>query len=74
MSRSTRTLAGMAVGLSGAGSSALPRAGISRAAAADEKASTEGLRIVKDGGETAYLIQLDDHEVPCAVIPARLNA
>ena len=38
MSRGTHTLACMAVGLSGVGSSALPSDGISRAVAADEKA------------------------------------
>jgi hypothetical protein len=37
-SRDTRTLAGLAVGLSGVGSSVLPRDGISQAVAADEKA------------------------------------
>ncbi len=44
MSRGTHTLACMAVGLSGVGSSALPSDSISRAVAADEKAygSTTG--------------------------------
>lgn len=37
------------------------------------EATSEGLRIVKQGRETPYLVRPDDFEIPCAVISYLLN-